>query len=524
MAVTPDSEIRLLKCNLNLDNTNQLNFATKTAQYNYFNSLTKLVQNGCTYQRKDNYIRWPAHIDSIIEYNYVMYKNTHYNDKWFYAYITRMEYENDNCTKIYIKTDVFQTWQFDLTYMPSFIEREHVNDDTFGKHTIPEDLETGEYISCDLQPSFSNLGDMVYVVGLTEIYTSLGSYTRTNSTIPVGLYYYGFTELQGAEKLISDLDGAGKGDAINCIFVAPKSFFSDWNDVSGYGGQVSTHSNYNYTATLNITHVNYLGKNYTPKNNKLLCYPYSYLQVSNSSGQVINYYWELFHLVNLEETNYQFYINGTLTPSCRIKAYPLNYKNMIQDFDDSITFGKLPIGAYTNDTYINWLTQNGVNIGVNLVSATTQVIGGALMMTTGAGSVAGAGSIAAGATNIAQTLGSVYQHSLIPDSVSGNVNCGDVNYVMGLSDLMFKRISIKNEYAKIIDDYFSMYGYKVNTVKTPNITGRSNWNFVKMINPNLEASIPQEDLQEIKSMFSAGLTIWHTTQYFLDYSRTNSII
>ena len=57
MAVTPDSEIRLLKCNLNLDNNNQLNFATTTAQYNYFNGLTKKTQTACSYQRKDNYIR-----------------------------------------------------------------------------------------------------------------------------------------------------------------------------------------------------------------------------------------------------------------------------------------------------------------------------------------------------------------------------------------------------------------------------------------------------------------------------------
>ena len=113
MAVTPDTEIRLVKCNLNLDNNNQLNFSNATAQYNYFNGLTKKTQTGCSYQRKDNYIRWSEHIDSIIEYNYVMYKNTHYKNKWFYAYITKMEYENDNCTRIYIKTDVFQTWQFD---------------------------------------------------------------------------------------------------------------------------------------------------------------------------------------------------------------------------------------------------------------------------------------------------------------------------------------------------------------------------------------------------------------------------
>lgn len=49
-------------------------------------------------------------------------------------------------TEVKIETDVFQTWQFDFTYLKSFIERKHVTDDVVGKHTIPETLETGEYL------------------------------------------------------------------------------------------------------------------------------------------------------------------------------------------------------------------------------------------------------------------------------------------------------------------------------------------------------------------------------------------
>ena len=207
-----------------------------------------------------------------------------------------------------------------------------------------------------------------------------------------------------------------------------------------------------------------------------------------------------------------------------MKAFPLNYNNILNNYDDNIVIGKLPIGAYNNDVYTNWLTQNGVNIGLNVLSAGMQVASGIGMMATGAGSLAGAGNIASGALGIANTLGSVYQHSLIPDSVSGNVNCGDVNFTLGLTNLEFKRMSIKNEYAKIIDDYFSMYGYKVNTVKIPNVTGRSNWNYIKTIGANIEATIPQNDLQEIKSLFDNGITLWHTTSHFLDYSQSNSII
>lgn len=125
MALTPDTEIRLLKLPLTIDNKNQLTFSNIEAQTNYFLSIEDHIDiDQCSYQRKDNIIRFPAHIDSIIQYDYVMYKNKNYDDKWFYAFIIGMEYENDGMTNVAIQTDVFQTWQFDILWKQSFIERE----------------------------------------------------------------------------------------------------------------------------------------------------------------------------------------------------------------------------------------------------------------------------------------------------------------------------------------------------------------------------------------------------------------
>ena len=104
-----------------------------------------------TYQRRDNIIRYPRAFELCEQYNYVMYKNPDFKDKYYYAYITDMKFVNPNMTEITIKTDVFQTWQFDFIYKKSFVEREHVQDDTIGKHTIPEGLETGEYITNDYE-------------------------------------------------------------------------------------------------------------------------------------------------------------------------------------------------------------------------------------------------------------------------------------------------------------------------------------------------------------------------------------
>lgn len=131
MAIKPDTNLSLLKCPLQLSNKHQITFANANSQYSYFDSLPKLEIENISYQRKDSIIRYPAHIDSILEYNYCMYQNENYSNKWFYAFISNMRYVNDNMTEISIVTDVFQTWQFDLIYKQSFIEREmiSVNDD-----------------------------------------------------------------------------------------------------------------------------------------------------------------------------------------------------------------------------------------------------------------------------------------------------------------------------------------------------------------------------------------------------------
>ena len=152
--IAPNTEIYLIKCPIELDNDNQLSFANATAQHNYFNGLPKVTLTNATFQRKDGIIRWPASMESVLSYNYCMYRNESYGNKWFYAFITDIQWlSNDSCA-IQIKQDTWQTWQFELTFRKCFVEREHVSDDTFGKHTIPEGLEYGDYIV----NSVTNLG------------------------------------------------------------------------------------------------------------------------------------------------------------------------------------------------------------------------------------------------------------------------------------------------------------------------------------------------------------------------------
>lgn len=537
-AITPQTELRLIKCPIESDNLNQLTFSNENEQYKYFNKLPHLTVDNISYQRKDSIIRYPAHIDNIMEYNYVMYQNENYTDKWFYAFITNMEYVNDNMTYITIKTDPFQTYQFNMIWKRSFVEREHVNDDTVGLHTIPEKLETGEYVSSGFLRLFN--GNNTYIcISVTDTPGNMGKRAT--------LYYNGifsgtetllFRDYQAAANFIKAMDRDAKGDGIVSVYLAPQSLFSDltlnWQVITVTTDGGSTTFEYSRIPVSDDSVVLQTSDSltppstidgYTPKNNKLKVYPYSYFYVTNNAGSDVPFKYEEF--VNNTAT---FKTIGSLTPGCSIRCVPLNYKkiadtsNSIRNFHASVTAPKYPICSWSNDAYVNWLTSNSLNLSMKTIGGIAGIVGGAALIGTGAGAVAGAGMVAGGFGMIFDTMKEDYQHYLMPDQAGGNTNSGDVAYSSNKQEVTAYKMTVRNEMAKVIDDYFSMYGYKVNSVKKPNITGRANWNYVKTIGANIEGDIPEEYMNELKSLFNSGITLWHNASTYLDYSQSNGII
>ena len=530
-AITPQTELRLIKCPIEEDNRNQINFANVTAQYNYFNSLPHITADGFTYQRADSIIRYPEHIDNILSYNYVMYQNEAYTDKWFYAFITKMEYVNDHMTNITIKTDVYQTWQFDIIYKKCFIDREHVNDDTIGNNTIPENLETGEY-KCNLHYKDTTMDsyatDLCFIMASTsEPVTGPASETVAPSSIYNGIYtgltYYRYDVTTAIDTILDLFAVNGKTDSINGIFMCPK-WLAPLKTGTTY--REVNPSNSPLSFTINVTKQTTLD-GYTPKNNKLKCYPFNYLLVSNNIGQNAILHYEKF-----SGTNATFTVKGVINPGCSINLTPTNYNGNVSADNDAIQLGKFPICNFQNDMYTNWLSQNSLNVlgqtitvdEMNIASAGLSSLAGTIT-NVAVGNYAGAGmSIASGFTGVASAIMQQKQHNMIPPTINGQLNSADINVASGNNTFHFYKMTIKNEYAKIIDDYFSAYGYKVNAFKVPNITGRLNWNYVKTIECNLEGDIPEADIQELKNIFNTGVTFWHNPSNYLDYTQANTIV
>lgn len=547
-SVEPQGEIYLCSTPLEKDYQNELTFTNLASQLAYFNSTIKHTLDNYTYIRKESIINVGLNIDDIINCNYLFYKNKGFTEKYYFCFISDMQYVNENCTAIKIETDCFQTWQFDLIYKPSFIEREHVNNDTVGANTIPENLETGEYV-LESEVDNADLQDVCPVVATTvdpegndeygsycgNRYEALGYYIFKGSLMSV---YDGGDQKDCIKRYLDYMAGQSKTDAIKSIFMAPKklvgwtgtgvwsstSLFSMLSyrnalDVFEHTDPIYTDYDIPYTFSgLSITRPTTFG-NYIPKNNKMFTFPYSYMNLTNNNGGN-----SIFKYEDFNSNTPSFEINGIISPSCSIRAIPLNYKNIAKNYNYGLQGAKYPICSWLNDIYTNWLTQNAVNIGLNVAGNVGQIISGVALASSGAGALSGAGQVASGIGGIANTLGQIYQHSLVPPQAEGNINGGEVGGANSKLTFTLQNIQVREEMARVIDGYFSMFGYKVNRVKVPNITGRANWNYVKTIDVNIEGDIPQNDLSIIKGIFNKGITLWHNPNTMYDYSQNNGIV
>ena len=68
-----------------------------------------------------------------------------------------------------------------------------------------------------------------------------------------------------------------------------------------------------------------------------------------------------------------------------------------------------------------------------------------------------------------------------------------------------------------------MYGYKVNTIKVPEISSRPHWNYVKTVNSTLNGSAPADDMRKIQSIYDGGITFWKNGNEVGNYTLDNRI-
>lgn len=449
-----------------------------------------------------------------LQANYIAFTNPDYSNKWFFAFVDDVIYISDKVTEIHFTIDVMSTWFNKVEVDQCFVIREHTMDDTIGKNLLPENLETGEFVVNNTYMD-SKLAD-------TCICTMLSDESTTTTATAAGDMYNGVFSgckyilnntnqagISSLNQILSDYDNAGKNDAIVGIFMCPTGVIEGWDPESTIGIDLSP-SLSPYTWDFNSVSLNSTLNGYSPKNNKLYTGQFNYLAVSNNNGIEKIYNYEYF-----SNNSPSFKVDVSVCPGCSIKLKPKNYKGVNENEVEGITGGKYPTCSWKTDLFVNWATQNAVNMMLNTV--------GNIMSIGLAGSSEQAIS---GGMGIANTVGSIVQHEMIPDSARGNVNCGDVVSGGRKNTFYYYQYSVTYQFAKIIDEYFTRFGYKTNLTKVPNINGRTYFNYVQIADSEVigYGEVPNKYMDEINNIFRKGVTIWHDHSNIGDYTVNNSIV
>ena len=481
-----------------------------------------------------------------LQANYIAFQNPDYSNKWFFAWIDDVIYKGDKNTEITFTVDAWSTWFDKWQKKTCFINRQHANNDTIGLHTIPENLDVGEVIQESITEDLAYGNGFGYWIAVasnwkikdgsdgTEVLESnkgtqnAGITVYDNTVFGTQLFFFNITSLSSFTDLVLLLlrtNNDGHIEDVQNIFILPDVAIEP-SKLTQHTASVGGRNFSFYTMGYDLTPEKFntvINKitafsDYTPKNNKCFVYPYNYLFVSNNQGSNNIYKYEDFNTANcVFENQFSIAIGG----SGRI--VPKNYKGMATNDDEALALGKYPTCAWSSDAFTNWLTQNGVNMAVSL-GLTAGAIAGTIA-TGGATAPALAGAVMSVAGNIGNTIGQFYQASLLPNINGGQAN-GDVIWACNRNMFSFRQMRVKTEYLKIIDDYFTRFGYAVKSLAMPNITGRRYWNYVE-IGASEEigyGEVPSKYMDIINNACRRGVTIWHNHSNLGNFNLNNSII
>lgn len=538
--IAPNSTIVLLR-DVPIDQAQEhtLWFPDANTQANYFIGRNGVTLSQQYYVRQGRgVIKVEATADLIYNCNYLMYKNTSFGNKWFYAFITSIEYTNNNTATIRFVIDQMQTWFFEMQLGQSFVDREHSSTDIRGDNLIPEGLETGEFLYYQ-QSKVPELDDLCIVIA-ESVYKDLdGEYKPYPGDMVSGMYcgvhFAAFNldnnGIAGANQELIDLTEDGKSDAVVSVFMAPRSLITN-------ASNFPTFINYTYNGV--PTSID----GYTPHNNKLFTAPYISIFVKTPTNAA-EYAWEYFKGSPLP----QFVLTGNASTSPAIMLTPVNYKTVTSDattvnYRESITLNGYPQCAYNIDTYKAWLAQNGpslrvngllaaisygfsvasgnigeynqagmyypgtdVNKGISTQSYRQNIQGPPEYLGSPPESSVNATGVIGSAGVIANILLQTLQHSILPPHAMGNAD-GCISLANGTMNFIFYTKTIRREYAEIIDQYFDKFGYATHKVKVPNIHARTLWTYTKTVDCIIHGNLPTEAITEIQNIFNHGVTFW----------------
>lgn len=564
-------------------------FDTKSQQTNYFlNKPVIHLMTQANFQKIDgkNFIAVNKDVDSLWGTNYIMFQNSHYSDKWFYGFVTKIEYIQRNNTHVHFEIDVFQTWKFEMTFKPSFVVREHCklwNDDgTPIINTVDEGLNYGDEYDTVYQYQYKPNDSWKWLVIITKtmLHGELDNVVFPSSIGTIQpLSYYIVPFMDGYPSIAptikpNSLDASETvTDAISLLEELYKNENAVNNIVSIY---TSEYLGFDYTISgNNITlqdgdvlsaEIKTIGTGFkvlrvgslkefrpkhkqintnkyegfrTVKESKLLMYPYAVTILDDFKGNRIEVKHEYISKPDLKIT-----MRGSLGTSNKMSYAVANYNaDFTDEVDSKLSLEYGIVDTNPNDVpvltdYLASFLQGNRNSlqaqknaimfngAMNTINNASNIIPSAVSGDIGSG-VGSLVNVAQGGKSTVLQLQSIMAKQKdianVPPQISNMGSNTAFDFGNRYNGIWILKKQIKPEYQKKLEQFFSMFGYKLNEVKIPNFHTRQNWNYVQTESCIITGSFNNEELQEIKNVFDRGITFWHTDDIG-NYSLSNEVI
>lgn len=547
MSTIPNTTIYVGVVPWNSDLKNVQSYASRAEQISSIQGLLTHKYEHINIIRRDSDLILKGVNEDLTQCNYLMYQNADISNKWYFAFIDNVKYNSLNSVIISHTIDVWQTYQFDITYYKNLILRSHVAkaDDRVGRWLAPEPIS----VAPEYERKHNVFNDLSwtpqYVLHSTSVFnpntkkyeykgngtgaslsSEYGIFVDNDADVQTVVKNYG--KLSAAEALksndddkysnwISDLlTGQTIDKAVKLISTTSISQLQDHrNELIGlYAIPAWVHSGTNKYATNNIKKKDVtttlptttLACGYTPRNKKMLsslCKAYLFY---NENGFKLPLKPELF---------------TSNTPVFTVKATELSTNGFLLQIgsyaDYTVKTNKI---SYNCENRLGYDANTGLDKVLNTLTSAVGVVNavGSVASQAFAGNVGGA---------VQGAVGAVQQSINMIDALGQRgVNTGASGDIMSITEKrpmpVFADVSPTEAQCRYIDDYLDVYGYAINEIGkiSTYMKNRSNWNYIQVANCNIKVSAPNDDVNKLKQMFESGVTIWHKN--FGDYDQTNN--
>lgn len=538
VTVKPSGVVKLHHVPFTADTNNTLLFDSVSAQREYFESTVIRTFNEVQYIRRGGYIKVDALVDDLWNCNYVSYTNEGFTNKVFYAFIIGREYQNENCTYLYLAEDAFQTWYYDIQWYDSFILRTHSKTDVAGDNIVPEAVTAPIcYINSVNEQKITKKYDGI----LTSV---LKYHVSDNPDNPHDITF--------KPAYMTDPESGIVCPSRIRTYATQQEFEEDMKDLAE-GGQlegvmgacaVLTDSNIGLSRPVSLN-------GYIPRNKKLLTGQYC-KYVFELGGNKMEVPMDVVPNPVVTSNISASYAQGSPLMAGAYRVFLSNYGAATKPTSMSLEVST-PIVPWAYNQYANTTAlhanstammlrreqarkvQQGVNAGFGIakgVAKTAVSIGTEVVNPIGA--ISGVQDTLDSGFSLGEVLGGYDTHTEAITRHNENLEAPATgatvitNTLLGNGQLYLSGYvyTILKQDAERIDKYFDIYGYAYNQVDDvkPFLHTRRNWNYIRCTDLHIQGNVPETAIVDIKARFSAGMTFWHNKDTFGDYSQDNSII